>query len=196
MCVFGLSPAHSPGPDLISCCNYRVLGLLSGHCCPPVRGENSVEISLLPSSVYRSEGFPPVKSCAPLHSVISGRPAGHGWHMLQQPVSPSRRFTSRVATPDGVWVYWSSDGRDDTSRVRNLSLGGLFVETSQSRRVGSAVRLDFLVQEGQIRAHAVVQRVEPSRGLGLKFTAVTHEDRLPLAALMNRLRQIREAKSL
>ena len=116
--------------------------------------------------------------------------------MLQQPVSPSRRFTSRVATPDGVWVYWSSDGRDDTSRVRNLSLGGLFVETLQSTRVGSAVRLDFLVQEGQIRAHAVVQRVEPSRGLGLKFTAVTHEDRLPLAALMNRLRQIREAKSL
>lgn len=116
--------------------------------------------------------------------------------MLEQPVSHSRRFTSRVATPEGVWVYWSSEGRDDTSRVRNLSLGGLFVETSQSRRVGSTVELDFLVQEGQIRAHAVVRRVEPSGGLGLKFTAVTDEDRQPLAALMNRLRQVREAKSL
>lgn len=77
-----------------------------------------------------------------------------------------------------------------------MSLGGLFVETSQSRRVGSTVKLDFLVQEGQIRADAVVRRVEPSNGLGLKFTAVTDEDCLPLAALMNRLRQIREPKNL
>jgi hypothetical protein len=116
--------------------------------------------------------------------------------MLKQPVSYSRRFTSRIETPEGVWVYWSSDGRDDSARVRNLSLGGLFVETSQSRRVGSTIKLDFLVQEGQIRADAVVRRAEPSRGLGLKFTAVTDVDRPRLAALMNRLRQKHEAKNL
>jgi hypothetical protein len=42
--------------------------------------------------------------------------------MLQQPVSFSRRRTSRVETPEGVWVYWGCGRRDDTSRVRNLSL--------------------------------------------------------------------------
>jgi hypothetical protein len=109
--------------------------------------------------------------------------------MLQQSVSPSGRFNSRVQTPSGVWVYWYCGGRDDVSRVRNLSLGGLFVETPTSRSVGSTAKLEFLVQEGQIRANAVVRRAEPGRGLALKLTTVNDEDRPLLAALMNRLRQ-------
>ena len=68
-------------------------------------------------------------------------------------------------------------------------MGGLFVETQIARGLGSAVNLEFLVQEGQIRADAVVKRVEPSHGLALKFTAVNEDDRARLAALMNRLRQ-------
>jgi hypothetical protein len=72
-----------------------------------------------------------------------------------------------------------------------MSLGGLFVETSTSRGLGSAVKLEFLVQEGQIRADAVVKRVEPGRGLALKFTAVSDQDRERLAELMNRLRRSR-----
>jgi hypothetical protein len=70
-----------------------------------------------------------------------------------------------------------------------MSLGGLFIETQRSRGVGSTVDLEFLVQEGQIRADAIVKRVEPSHGLALKFTGVNEEDRARLAALMNRLRQ-------
>jgi len=69
-----------------------------------------------------------------------------------------------------------------------MSLGGLFVETPTSRGLGSTVKLDFLVQEGQIRADAVVRRVEPGRGMALKFTAVSDQDCPRLAALMNRLR--------
>lgn len=113
--------------------------------------------------------------------------------MLHQPMSNARRFTSRVATPDGVWVYWSADGRDDTARVRNLSLGGLFIETSASKNVDSTVKLDFLVQEGQITAHTVVRRAEPGRGLALKFTTVPQRDKLRLTALVHRLRQTRGA---
>jgi hypothetical protein len=109
--------------------------------------------------------------------------------MLKQSATPSRRFTSRVGTHELVWVDWRCAGREDVSRVRNLSLGGLFIETQASRGVGSPVDLEFLVQEGQIRADAVVKRVEPSLGLALKFTSVNQEDRARLAALMNRLRQ-------
>jgi hypothetical protein len=69
-----------------------------------------------------------------------------------------------------------------------MSLVGLFVETPMSRRLGSTVQLEFLVQEGQIRADAVVKRVEPGRGLALKFTAVSDEDSPRLTTLMNRLR--------
>jgi hypothetical protein len=101
---------------------------------------------------------------------------------------PSRRFTSRVETHGNVWVDWRCGGREDISRVRNLSLGGLFVETAESRDAGSAVKLEFLVQEGQIRADAVVRRAEPGRGLGMKFTAVKEEDRPRLEALISKLR--------
>lgn len=100
---------------------------------------------------------------------------------------PSRRSTSRINTPEGVWVYWRCNGRDETSRVGNLSLGGLFVETGKSGSVGSTVKLDFLVEEGQIRAEAIVRRAEPGHGLGLKFTAINDGDRSRMAALMNRI---------
>jgi hypothetical protein len=54
--------------------------------------------------------------------------------------------------------------------------------------VGAKTSVHFLVEEGQIRAEAVVRHVEPGRGLGLKFTAVREEDRRRLAGLMKRLR--------
>ena len=116
--------------------------------------------------------------------------------MLQQPVVHSRRFTSRVETHDGVWVYWSADGREDTARVRNLSLGGLFMQTSVSKKVDSMLKLDFLVQEGRISVDAIVRRAEPGRGLALKFTKVRNEDQSRLDALVNRFRQTREATNL
>lgn len=80
---------------------------------------------------------------------------------------------------------------DDVSQVRNLSVGGLFLATEKPRTEGAKVKLEFLVQEGQIRAEAMVQRSEPLRGLGLKFTAITQEDRHRLAALLARLRNYR-----
>lgn len=70
-----------------------------------------------------------------------------------------------------------------------MSFGGLFLETRTSKAPGSTVQLEFLVQEGQIRAEAVVRRVEPGHGLALKFTAVSDQDSPRLAILLNRLRQ-------
>ena len=65
---------------------------------------------------------------------------------------------------------------------------GLFLETHASSGVGSTAKLEFLVQEGQIRADAVVRRAEPGRGLAMKFTAVSEEDRPRLEVLICRLR--------
>lgn len=55
--------------------------------------------------------------------------------------------------------------------------------------MGEKTNLHFLVEEGQIRAEAVVRHVEPGLGLGLAFTAVHEEDRSRLAELMKRLRE-------
>lgn len=102
---------------------------------------------------------------------------------------PSRRFSSRVEVAEGVWVYWKCDGRDDVSRVGNMSMGGLFIETPHARPSGALTRLDLLVAEGQIRADAVVRHARAGTGLGLKFTALTEQDRPKLAALITRLRR-------
>ena len=109
---------------------------------------------------------------------------------MKQTVPPSRRFNSRIETRDGVWVYWRCNGHDDTSRVRDVSLGGLFIETQKTRQVGTTAVVDFLVQDGQIRAEAVVRHVEPGNGLGMKFTAVNLGDRANLIGLLNRLRSV------
>jgi PilZ domain len=109
--------------------------------------------------------------------------------MLQNVATPSRRFNSRIPATQDVWVCWQCNGRDDISRVRDLSLGGLFLETSVLRAIGSPTKIDFLVGEGQIRTDAVVRHVLRGQGLGLKFTAVTEQDRPKFAALVRRLRE-------
>ena len=108
--------------------------------------------------------------------------------MFQQASMPSRRANSRIPLRQDVWVCWQCNGRDDVSRVRDLSLGGLFLETPTLRAVGSSTKVDFLVSEGQIRADAVVRHRLAGRGLGLKFTSVTEQDRRKFASLLRRLR--------
>ena len=115
--------------------------------------------------------------------------------MLQNVATPSRRFNSRTVATQDVWVCWLCNGRDDISRIRDLSFGGLFLETGVLRAIGSPVKVDFLVGEGQIRTDAIVRHVLPGRGLGLKFTAVTEQDRPKFAALLRRLRNQSPVKS-
>jgi len=106
---------------------------------------------------------------------------------MHVPVFYSRRKTPRAATPEGVWVYWRYAGRDDTSRVGNLSVGGLFIETKRRAVLGANAKIEFLIREGQIRAEAIVKHVEPGKGIGVKFTAVKESDHPILAALLNRV---------
>ena len=102
----------------------------------------------------------------------------------------SRRMTSRVETEGDVWVYWRCQDMDDVSRVCDLSVGGLFVSTPVPPPLGAKAKLDFLVQEGQIRAEAVVRHLVPGGGLGLRFTAITDKDCPRLVALLNRIRTV------
>ena len=102
----------------------------------------------------------------------------------------SRRMTSRIETRGNVWVYWRCQGMDDVSGVCNLSPGGLFLSTPVSPPLGAKAKLEFLVQEGQIRAEAVVRHLVPGGGLGLKFTAITDKDCPQLVALLNRIRTL------
>jgi hypothetical protein len=74
-------------------------------------------------------------------------------------------------------------------------MGGLFVETEKASNVHATIRLDFLVQEGQIRAEALVRHVKPGSGLGLEFSALAEEDGPRLTALMTRLRNLSQSRT-
>jgi len=102
----------------------------------------------------------------------------------------SRRQTSRFPIQDGVWACWRCGGAEDISRVSDLSVGGLFLSTPIPRPVGVKAQLDFLVQEGNIRAEAEVRYLIPSNGLGLKFTAISDRDCPNFVALLNRIRSV------
>ncbi len=110
-------------------------------------------------------------------------------------VGPCRRFTTRVETKGDVWVYWQSVSSTDVSRVRNVSAGGMFLEVEKPLANGQMANLHFLVQEGSIRADAVVRRYEPGEGLGLKFVAVERDSGPHLAELLTRLRGIQRSKN-
>lgn len=114
--------------------------------------------------------------------MVTGKPA------VRAEPTPSRRLTSRVPALEDVWLYWYCNGQEDISRVRDMSMGGLFLETPLPRAAGVLTKLHFLVQEGQIRADAVVRHAKSGVGLGLRFTALSEPDRPKLAALLARLR--------
>lgn len=155
--------------DYLSCF-HRCAEVLSFHCCP------------IPD--------PSAHAPSPLPQHFAGRvpPFTVSLAMFQQTATPSRRANYRIAALVDVWVCWNCNGREDISRVRDMSIGGLFLNTRLRRATGTPMKIDFLVQEGQIRAEAVVRHAVLDRGLGLKFTALTEQDRPRFAALMHRVR--------
>jgi PilZ domain len=96
---------------------------------------------------------------------------------------------------DDVWVYWEAmSGREssrsrDVSKVKDLSPSGLFIETRAKKNDGDLLNLHFLVQEGQIRAEAVVKHSATGRGLGVKIKSLMAQDAPHLHRLLTRLRE-------
>ena len=71
-------------------------------------------------------------------------------------------------------------------------MGGLFVETSRACPVDATVELHFLVEDGEVRATAVVRYVLPGSGLGLQFKAIRHEDQARFSAMIKRILQSKD----
>lgn len=112
-----------------------------------------------------------------------------GEPLLVHRPSYSRRALTRLQAVEDIWVCWRCNGRDDISRVLDISHDGLFLETPQlAVKEGMPAKVDFLVQEGRIKADAVVRHVKRGNGLGLWFLFVDDADRARLKTLLARLR--------
>lgn len=106
---------------------------------------------------------------------------------MKKRVLHSRRQHKRVDNPAGVWVYWRCGRSEDTSRVRDISVGGIFIETKKNLPMDATVELNFLVEDGGINAKAAVRYVLQGIGVGLQFKNVRTEDQPYFAAMIKRV---------
>lgn len=129
-----------------------------------------------------------LRRSAASHQAPSQMQPFRGFTLHQKP-SYSRRALTRLPASEDIWVCWRCNGRDDVSPVLDISIDGLFIQTPHLNvKEGMAAKLDFLVQEGRIKADAVLRHVKRGSGLGLRFIAIGDEDRSRLKALLSRLR--------
>jgi PilZ domain len=110
-----------------------------------------------------------------------------------------KRMYLRIPTPRGVWVSWRDTVRQDVSRVREVGYGGLFISTPDPLPVGTVLALLLSVQEGEIRAGAIVRNTSPGEGMGVEFNEMGQEAFARLETFLTRLRlsmQAEDAKPL
>ena len=103
----------------------------------------------------------------------------------ETPATQPRRY-ERITLPKGMSVAWYGAGRQQTSRVRTLSLGGAFI-CGNTMRVGSELTLVFEVPGGVFQAEAVVRNIVLGEGMGVEFTKMKPEGRALLEQLLARL---------
>jgi PilZ domain len=78
-------------------------------------------------------------------------------------------------------------GASTVSRVRDLSVGGVFVSTPAPPPVGSTLKLLFALPEGEVRIEGVVRYADSKKGMGVEFTHMGTTDRARLRELLRRL---------
>ena len=97
------------------------------------------------------------------------------------------RRHQRISLPQGMSVAWYGGGQQQVSRVKTLSMGGVFLCGSITLRVGSDLTLVFEVPGGMVLADAVVRNVVPGEGMGVEFTKMNPQSRALLEELLTRL---------
>jgi hypothetical protein len=96
------------------------------------------------------------------------------------------RRHQRISLPNGMVVTWYGGGDQQESRVKTLSLGGLFL-SGRAKPVGTELKLIFQVPDGMVFADAIVRNNVPGEGMGVEFTKINPQDRALLERLLNRL---------
>lgn len=102
------------------------------------------------------------------------------------PGQPNRRAHKRI--PIQVRVRIQYTGREFTADSRNLSAGGVFLDTDRRIPVGTRVKLRFtvpIIAKYPIRAEGEVVWVggEVPPGLAVRFTKISEDDRTLLGEL-------------
>lgn len=104
----------------------------------------------------------------------------------EQACRPKRSYP-RISLPNGMSVAWHGGDLLLFSRVKTVSMGGLFISVPSPPTVGTKLRLAFEVPGRNVRAEGIIRNVLPGEGMDVEFTRIDLKDRVLLAKLMNRL---------
>jgi hypothetical protein len=100
----------------------------------------------------------------------------------QEPMGSSgQRKLPRYSYPIEVIIGWGSNTIQGLTR--NISLGGMFIETSQTlwRHAEFTVRLSL---PEPVELDCIVKHVEPARGMGVEFKDMPETERKQLELLV------------
>jgi len=106
--------------------------------------------------------------------------------MIEKPSRQKRRYP-RIVLPKGMFVAWHGGDLQLFSRVRTLSMGGLFISAPNPPQVGTKLRLAFEVPGGNANAEAIVRNIVRGEGMGVEFTRLELKARILLEKLLKRL---------
>jgi hypothetical protein len=109
--------------------------------------------------------------------------------MVETTQKKTRRHP-RVKSPRGLFVAWETGSRRAVSRLETLSLGGVFIHTPEPPPIGSTINVLLDMQNGDVRARAIVRRIAPSKGMGIEFISMTPEDRARLNKQLQQLMSV------
>jgi len=104
-----------------------------------------------------------------------------------RPPGVDRRSVPRYLCDRGVQVWKQGDLVSVYGKLRDLSLGGCYVETAQALPVQTQVRLAMSLFGMNVRAVGVVRASTDGKGMGIEFTSVRPEDVSRLHAVVGRL---------
>jgi PilZ domain len=101
--------------------------------------------------------------------------------------APDKRRYPRVKPPKTVVAGWQSGLQRGVSYIDSLGVGGLFVLTKEQLPMQSLVQILLDLPVGQVRARAIVRRVQQGQGVAVQFIAMDPTDRARLFQQMNDL---------
>jgi PilZ domain len=137
---------------------------------------------LLPERIFLQDIFKMLLTECSFWPTLAASPRAERRSVVQVAVEQDgvqRRRYVRVKSPE-LLVAWQANTTRSVSRLETLGLGGMFVLTSQAPPIRSMVKLLLDLPQGEVRARAVVRRVNPLKGMGVEFISMTQEHRARL----------------
>jgi len=96
---------------------------------------------------------------------------------------PDKRFSPRLnATASDYVVYVEGSGK-----VRDVSLGGVFIEDRQPFPVGTVFGFTLSLCNEQLPLKGVVRQCLPEKGMGVRFHEVSLDARNKLERILNQM---------